>query len=185
MMWFRYILYAILSVIMDAVAVVVAPIAALFVKYEDGREYLKSPFHWLTTHDAPVDSFLFDEYWMSYPIFVTLQDYHGNSIVRYFARIMWIWRNPAYKFDHMLGYDQTGIAIKTFADASETWDSGKPSYGFKLAINDNFERAFLYERQIYYYKRMCLELQFGWKLYRNDPDKVCMLAFRISPFKRY
>ena len=52
------------------------------------------------------------------------------------------------------------------------------------------KEAFFFEKQSkwkvpFVNKHYFLEQQYGWKLYRNDEDKTCMLALRWSPFKTY
>lgn len=171
MMYAKYVLFSMISIVADLAAIVFSPVAALFVR--DGK--LPHFWKWITTHDAPIDSGHIDGYW---PTPTTKRGL-------YWSRVKWIWRNPAYQVDHWLGYDQVGVYIKKYFDGSETWDSGKPSYSYWRAINENGQEAFLWEKQIYFYKNRCIELQFGWKLYRKDPDHVCMLALRVNPFKKY
>ncbi len=176
-MYAKYSLFAMVSVAADLLAFILAPIAALpiFVRVEQGREYLISFWKWITTHDAQINSGHLDNYWPA----------PTTKLGLYWSRVRWIWRNPAYQVGHWLGYDQEGIVITKHTDGSSAWDSGKPSRSYWTAINSNGQNAFLWERQIYFYKNRCIELQFGWKLYRKDPDKICMLALRISPFKQY
>lgn len=171
----KYLIYAIISIVADLAAIVFAPVAAFFVRNIEGREHLHPAWIWITTHDAPIDSGHLDNYWPT----------PATKLGLYWSRVRWIWRNPAYQVGHWLGYDQEGIVITKHVDGSSTWDSGKPSRSYWTAINSNGQKAFLWERQIYFYKNRCIELQFGWKLYRKDPDKICMLALRISPFKQY
>lgn len=172
----KYIFLALVSLAADILAVILAPLAACFItKTSGGRDNIWAIWRWITTHDAYID-----------------EGYRGGyfkvpttSIGRWWARVRWIWRNPAYQVDHWLGYDQTSAVIIKHLDGKKTWDTGKPSKSYWTAINSKGQKAFLYERQIQWLFNFTLELQFGWKLYRNDSDKICMLALRISPFKRY
>jgi len=166
----KYILFAIVALTADILAVMLAPLAACFYYVKDGREYLHQAWAWTTTHDAPVDSGHIDGYW---------------TTKGYWSRVRWIWRNPAYQVSHWLGYDQREAVITKHKDNAETWDTGVPNVAYWTAVNVNDQKAFLYERQWYFYRNRCVEMQFGWKLYRKDLDLKCMLALRFSPFKKY
>lgn len=59
------------------------------------------------------------------------------------------------------------------------WIWRNPAYYVKhhaLGIHKDDPGAFLYERKFRY-----LHVQFGWKLYRKDPDGRRMYAFRLKP----
>lgn len=172
MIWaiLRYIPRAIVDVLADLLAYPLAPIAALFVTIDsNGRYQLHPAWRWIYTHDAPVDSGHVDGYWKT---------------TGYWSRVKWIWRNPAYQVSHWLGYDQTGVDTTRGLYKDPRWDSGVPNRAFWKVRNSRGQVGFLYQRQWYYWRDFCIEMQFGWKLYRRDPDKRCMLAFRCVP-KRY
>lgn len=171
MMYAKYSLFAMVSVAADLLAFILAPVAVLFVI--DGK--LPKLWQWISTHDAPIDSGHLDHYWPT----------PTTKLGLYWSRVKWIWRNPAYQVGHWLGYNKDGVFIIKHSDNSDFWDTGIPNRAFWTAINKHGQRAFLYERQINWLFGFTLELQFGWKLYRKDPDNRCMLAFRIAPFKRY
>lgn len=176
----KYILYAAVSLLADLVAVILAPVAALFTKTKEGRVYLVPFWAWVTTHDAPVDSGHVDGYWPS----------PSTKLGLWWSRVRWIWRNPAYSIDHRLGYDQRGVKLTKHSDNEALWDTGIPNKAYWTAVNAVGTPAFLYEKQtnwkLPFFKTVfTLEEQYGWKLYRNDPDQRCMLAIRFSPFKRY
>lgn len=188
-MLLQYLLYALISLAGDILAVVLAPVAAIFYRTKGGREYLLPMWQWITTHDAPADTYTFARGFAKDQHFIlgryTYDEIQGSWWLRYVSRIVWIWRNPAYQLDHWMGYDQNGVVVTKHRDDDYLWDTGVPNCSYWTAVNAKGQRAFLYERQIFYWGSRCLELQFGWKLYRNDPDKVCMLALRITPFKSY
>ena len=106
--YIKYAIFSILSVIADILAILLAPIASLpiFIYEEGGREYVVKPFKWLTTHDAPVDAGHVDGYWKT----------PKTAIGRWWSRVRWIWRNPAYAFDHSLGYSQEGVILTKHKD---------------------------------------------------------------------
>lgn len=160
----------------DILAFILAPIAAIFFT----STHTPWIWRWITTHDAPIDSGHIDHYWPT----------PTTKLGLYWSRVKWIWRNPAYQVSHWLGYDQRGVVITKHYDNAEFWDTGIPNSAYWTAINSKGQRAFLYEKQSnwkfpFFKTIFTLEQQYGWKLYRNDPDKICMLAIRCNPFKRY
>lgn len=168
----RYISCAIIDLIADIAAYILAPIAALFV---NSKGEIHPAWKWITTHDAPIDIGHIDGYWST----------PRGKMGLWWSRTKWIWRNPAYQVSHWLGYDQRGVVMPADRFKDPRWDSGYPNKSFWRAVNRKGQIGFLYQRQWYYTKHWCIEMQFGWKLYRRDPDQHCMLAFRFSPFKRY
>lgn len=187
----RYIPSAVADLVADLLAFTLAPVAALPVfitKGEDGRERLPWFFKWISTHDAPIDLYVYHENGQANHFYLrrfTPEQIRTSGWLRYVCRVSWIWRNPAYQVAHWLGYDQKGVppAVDRFKDPY--WGTGKPNSSFWRVKNHKGQTGFLYQRQLYYHKNRCVEMQFGWKLYRNDPDERCMLALRLTPFKRY
>ena len=171
----RYIVSAAIDIAADILAFILAPIASMFIARIDGREHIHPFWTWITTHDAPIDAGRVDGYFQV----------PDTKIGHYWARVKWIWRNPAYQVSHWLGYDQRGVIMSPDRFKNPLWDTGVPNRSFWRVVNRRGQVGFLYQRQLYYTKRHCIEMQFGWKLYRRDPDNRCMLAFRISPFKKY
>lgn len=174
-MIFRYVISVFIDLLADALAMLLAPIAALFVTLKNDREELWTIWRWIYTHDAPIDSGHVDGYWET----------PTSKIGNWWSRVRWIWRNSAYQVAHWLGYDQRGVVINIIYDGKDTYKTGETSKTYWTAVNAKGQKAFLYELQTPYILGFTLEFQFGWKLYRNDPDQKCMLAFRILPFKRY
>lgn len=171
----RYLLILPISWAATLLAYLFAPIAALpiFVRLGiTGREYLVWLWQWLTTHDAPVDSFFIDAYFSRSVLLgrFTREQILASAFLRYVGRVMWIWRNPAYQAKHWLGYDASG---------------SEPIHRIKEA--DGVGRMFIRKNHkghtgFYYEKRTNRwHIQFGWKLYRRDPDGKRMIAFRLKP----
>lgn len=176
----RYLAFWPVSLLAVWVACVLAPIAALpiFVRshspkgvYGDPREgeWLSQGWAWITTHDAHVDQYAYSSmgqrHWL-------LKRYDRDNPasnpgwLRYANRVLWIWRNPAYYTKHhWLGFDTTGTA-----------DAYTKGVRFGAQTNERGQVGFLYERRFRY-----LHIQFGWKLYRSDPDGKRMYAFRVKP----
>lgn len=184
----RYIPRAAIEVVaVILIWLLLAPLIAACVRREGDRYYTWPIFQWAVTHDTDLAAWWRGNYgrdgWLKTRF--TQADYDRSRLVRWAARVMWIYRNPAYRLSHWLGYDQTGVDTTRGLYKDPRWDSGKPNKAFWRVKNKKGQTGFLAQGQLYYYKNCCIEYQFGWKLYRRDPDKRCMLAFRISPFKRY
>lgn len=192
MLWtiLKYIPLAVIYVVTRILAFPVAYVASLpcFITYDaNGREHIHPFWQWITTHDALIDIYIYAPGGREHPVLkkYTVEQIKDSKWLRYRARIFWIWRNPAYQVGHWFGYDQKGAKLTKHAESETTWDKGVPSYAYWTAVNEAGTKAFLWEKQVYYWGQRCLEMQFGWKLYRSDPDEICMLAFRCHPFKRY
>lgn len=187
----RYIPLAVIDLAADLLAVVLSPIAALpiFISLDaNGRERIHFLWRWITTHDEYIDLYVHHEKGQSEHWFLrrfTPEQIKRSGWLRYYARIAWIFRNPAYRVSHWLGYDQRGVQMPADGFDDPRWDSGWPNSAFWAVRNASGRVGFLFQAQWYYWGQRCVEVQFGWKLYRSDPDQRCMLAFRIIPFKKY
>ena len=187
----RWFVSAVIVILSKLLAMILAPIAALpfFIETdENGREEMGKYFYWATTHDAPIDIYAFGtegrKHWLL-KRYNVVDPKDNPQWLRYINRLLWIWRNPAYVMAQALGYDQTGMKIHTVQDEDVLWDTGVPNFSFWWATNAEGQIGWMLEWQWYFYKKRCLEVYLGWKLHRDDPDKVCMLVSRITPFKSY
>lgn len=189
----KWILFTLVVWTSKVAACVVAPIAALpvFVKdsYEDGvkRPQLRKIFYWTTTHDAPADSYYTGTYFQRNLILkrYSREEIANSSILSYIGRVLWIWRNPAYVVADLLGYNQEEMEFIYQIDEGHLWDSGYPNFSFYFVKNKDKKIGWMLEWQWYFYKQRCLEVYLGWKLFRKDENKRCMLVARITPFKKY
>lgn len=185
----RYVPCAIIDLVADLLAFPLALIAALpvfVITDENGRQHLRPIWRWIYTHDAPVDEYVMGLYFHQNRILsrYSLQKIRDSALLSYIGRVAWIWRNPAYRVSHWLGFDQRGVTPSPDRFRDDRWDTGEPNKAFWRVQNRRGQTGFLYQRQINWW-RYTLEMQFGWKLYRRDADEVCMLAFRFWPFKKY
>lgn len=183
----RWLLSAVIVWLAKIAAWILAPLGALFFYYEGGREYLMSPWRWMTTHDAPVDEWWLGGYGKDSWLRRTFGqgDYETKALLRWWCRVLWIWRNSAYQVAHWLGYDQRGMKLLYIRDEGLRWDSGVGNLSFWLAENERGQIGWMLQWQWYWWGQRCLEVYLGWKLFRTDPDQRCMAATRISPFREY
>lgn len=169
-------------------AVLLSPIACLFAyKRDDGEYDLPKLFRWMTTHDAEMGVHWYNghpkkrRWFHRYP----LHYYEKYWLLRYVVFVDWILTNPAYRVKHSLGFDQKGMKVLYKRDEGKYWDSGHGNFSFWIAKNAKGKYAFMVQWQWYYYKTWCVEFYLGWKLFRMDPDRVCMIATRLSPTRKY
>lgn len=190
----KWIVFALIVWVTKFLACIVAPVAVLpiFVRKGtwDGRqcEELIPFWKWIATHDAPVDIYAYGtvgrQHWLLKRFDVVNPD-NNPEWLKYLNRLLWIWRNPAYVVADSLGYNQEGMEFLYMRDEGHLWDSGYPNFSFYLVENKDKKIGWMLEWQWYFYKQRCLEVYLGWKLFRNDANKRCMLVARITPFKKY
>lgn len=182
-MFIRYLFSAISVLLLKMLATTLSPLIALCIK-RNGDVW--GMFRWAVTHDAPLTAWWSDGYQMNNWVKkkYTQADYDSKSWIRWYSRMKWIVRNPAYGWAKKIGYDQEGMVMVKHRDESRLWDKGYPNCSYYTAVNAKGQKGFLYQRQIYIYKQYCIEIYLGWKLFWNEPDKTCMTVARIVP-KRY
>src|SRR5690625_1225764 len=191
-MLIKYVIKAVVVLAAKALTIVLAPIIALppFITHAEEsettgcpslypgkpREFLIKPLRWLQTHDAPLDEYRVMGYYKG----KWTERFKDN---KYLMRICWLWRNAAYGVAHRLGYDQRGMLRSKTRDEIALRNTGFKNISYYTAVNGNNKKAFMFFAQLPYTKKRALELYFGYKLLRNDPDQRCMLVVRVKPFK--
>lgn len=156
------------------------------------REHIDWPFQWASTFDDCADAHWYSGRMKALSLFgwrpfadVTEDQYKASGWLRYAARVLWLYRNPAYTIGRDLGFDQTGLEITKHQDESAFWDKGYANKSKREFVNLYGQRGFLYERQIHLGAQIFLELVFGYKIpWENERKNRAMIAFRIS-VKRY
>ena len=147
------------------------------------REHLR--WRWATTFDDCADAHWYTGRMKEFSIFgwqpfknVTQEQYEASSWYRYVARVLWLYRNPAYGLALKLGFDQTGLEITKHQDESHLWDKGYPNTTYRTFTNFKDEKGFLWERQIHLGKQWFLEFVLGYKIPWKGQNKA-MIANRI------
>lgn len=179
----RYIFSAVSVTFLKVVAVVLSPLIAVCIN-RDGKVW--RIFKWAVTHDAPIDAWWTDGYQMNNWVKkkYTQEDYDSKAWIRWYSRMKWIIRNPAYGWAKKIGYDQRGMILTKHKDESHLWDKGYPNTSYYTAINHRGQKGFLFQKQTYLFKtQYCIEIYLGWKLFWNEPDLTCMVVARIVPKK--
>lgn len=183
-MYIRFFLYMLVLLVGKVVAVILSPFIAMWVG-KDGE--VMAPFKWAVTHDASINEWWDGLYEVNHKLKkkYTQEDFDNKVWIRWFSRMKWIQRNPAYGLAHALGYSQKGMTITMHQDEGHLWDRGYDNRSFWTAVNEEGTKAFMFQWQWHYYKQKCLEVYLGWKLFRQDPDQKCMMSIRISPLREY
>ena len=126
---------------------------------------------WASTHD---------EWLYGYATQIGTEPIAATVLARYWQRVRWIWRNPAYHFaHHVCGYKaRRGIASRT-SDVRNATITGDRDAGTPMFATAAWGDAFYVELVLFGKVRVGT----GWKLWRGDvydPDGVCMMATKIG-----
>lgn len=157
------------------------------------REHMDFPFQWAGTFDDCGDAHWYTGRMKEFSIFgwrpfefITDEEYLESKWLRYVARVLWLYRNPAYTLARDLGFDQTGMGqIERVIDQDKLWDKGYPNKTYWRFSNEYGEQGFLYKRQIHIGFQFFIELVFGYKVpWKNEKKNRAMIANRIV-IKRY
>lgn len=198
----KYILLWALKVItllvLDVITTILSPVICLFVTKEEEsdvtgfpsllpgtpREFLIKPLRWFQSTDAPLD-----EYWYGdYPS--KLKDY-GQSYydthwwLRYYCRIIWLVRNPAYGFGTKLGFNADGLTVTYIRDEEYKWRTGQNCLSFWKFTNTKLQVGWCIRAQFYYYKSNCLEMYLGYKILGDTVWGNKLVAMQFTPFRQY
>jgi len=192
----RWLAFFILGTASTLLTWLLAPIVALFyykeprkdvvkrfnkeVKIFD-REYIVKWLNWFSTHDNATDEYFWGWYegdWLDTKLFGkpaghwTIAEYDDSWLMRYWARVRWMWRNPAYKFCHdVLGFQREDGCLERVS----TWRG----FEIKTWTNPNGAKAFLVVGGLGF--KPFDNMRFGWKA--NKTFSKLMLADRIISFR--
>ena len=188
----KFILFSVLGLASTILTWVFAPIIALFyfkelridtvkrfnkeVKAFD-REYIWKYLNWFATHDNAVDEYFWGFYkgdWLDKLLFGkivsdwSIEEYDSSPIKRWWVRVRWLWRNPAYKFSHdVLGFQCDEKCIESI--------NKYKNFEITTWLNLDGSRAFLVVGGIGF--KPFNNLRFGWK--PNKGFSKLMFADRI------
>lgn len=188
-----WLLYFIPAILVELVCYVSAPIVALFIRTElrydvvkrlnkqlvtMPRDYLIKPLMYFQTHDNSADEWWYGMYnvdhWFKFARDWTQSDYDTKSWVRYYCRVMWLWRNCAYGFHYALFSQPKEVANFTFERGIED-----VSFWCKLQL---FKHSFQFELQAPLGKRY-FSMNIGWKAHKAT--ERLLYANRIISFRTY
>lgn len=173
---------------------VLAPVLAVFIRYGEEKDVIGFPsktpgkpraflvrrLMGFQTHDAPLDEFWFGGYHKSK---WAQEQYEKHSLLRYWMRVRWLWRNPGYGFAHDLGLDQIGMESLGVINTAP-WRSKQSGWFLEMARNARGQLGFEFKGQWHYSKTRHLEFRLGYGLFRHSPKKRAITYVRVLPFRR-
>lgn len=187
-----WLLYFIPALVIELVCYLLAPIVACFVtsrlrtdyvkrwRVEAGtfRDYIIKPLYWFQTHDNAVDEWWYGMYntdhWFAFARAWSQTDYDRSALIRYYCRLMWLWRNCAYGFHYAL-------FSRPKETASRVYSKGVEGVGFWYELK-LFKSSFQFECQVPLGARY-LTINIGWKAHKQT-DRL-LYANRIIGFRKY
>lgn len=190
-----WLVYFIPAIAIELVCYLLAPIVALFVTYGYRtdvvkrlnkqevsllREYIVNPLYWFQTHDNAVDEWWYGVYnadhWFAFARNWTQADYDNSAFIRYYCRVMWLWRNCAYGFHYALfSRPKEGVA--------KWYHNGNENRGFWYQLK-LFKLSFQLETHIPLgFADRYLSINVGWKAHKAT-EKL-LYANRLIGFRKY
>lgn len=152
------------------------------------RDYLLPVFRLFATFDNAADEWWYGmyntEYWVKSVREWTQADYDGSWWIRYFCRLAWLIRNPAYGW----GYYVFGVALSPY-DVKREVLLGSEDSGKSWSVYTEFENtlchtftAFQYRAQWFYTSNRYIDINIGYKSHKGFND--LMYGNRFSPFRK-
>ena len=188
-----WLVYLPLSILIELFCYITVPFVCLFVKRTLELDVVKRLdkqkvllprdnliyiFKWWSTHDNNSDEWWYGMYnvdhWFAFARSWTQADYDRSCFIRWYCRVMWLWRNCAYGFHYALFSQPKEVAYFTFERGIE--DAG---LWFKLQL---FKHSFQFELQVPLGKRY-FSMNIGWKAHKAT--ERLLYANRIISFRTY
>lgn len=169
MIYIKYILFAIVQLLIDVVSFPLAPLVALFADKDGNLPKWLSLFQ---TYDNTLDGD--DGYKQEHRFFPD----NANAFQVWANRTGWLWRNPAYGFDMLLGAD-VQVGDNLFINGNRLTSDNPYLAGSCLWVLKRNGKTIAFQ---YYYvgnftTTKCLRLNAGWKLWNAEPAKAVPLEY--------
>lgn len=161
-----------------ALAVLLSPFAACLSMRGKGLPYW---LRWMQTHDNSIDALWKQPHHMER--YTTLRGVHPewcrqSPLLRWYCRMLWLIRNPAYGLANIFGHETGGNPGKVIAERGQ-WDGGATNW--KITV---WPGAWQVKAQIFYPgTRYFLRVYIGWKSVSGLPRM--MFASHINPFRKF
>ncbi len=162
-----------------AITAICAPVAALLSMRGDS---LPRWLLWMQTHDNPIDALWQQPRHMAG--YTTLRGVdpawcRESPLLRWYCRMLWLIRNPAYGLADVLGYESHGHPGEVIARRG-TWDDGNTNW--KVTVWDG---AWQVQAQLFYpfLSGRFLRVYIGWKSVSGL--QRLMFASHINPFRQW
>lgn len=187
----RWILYFIPALVVEVFCYLTNPIAALFTYRERRFDTVKRlgsikatlprDYLWLSlwqTHDNAADEWWYGVYneahWFRFAQNWTQGDYDNSWWIRYYCRLMWLYRNNAYGWLYAIFSRPKETALNTRVYGTEY-------QGFWLQLK-TYPSSFQFEFQVPLGARY-LSVNIGWKAHKST--ERLLYANRIIGFRKY
>ena len=194
-----WVVKAIVLLLLDIVTWVLSPIICLFVTHQEEsevtgfpslfpgkpREFLVKQLRLFQSTDAPLDEYWYGDYPSPLKDKYSQAYYDNNWWLRYYCRIIWLVRNPAYGFGTKLGYNADGLRVIQSKDEEYKWRTGANCCSYWIFVNDYGQVGWQVRAQFYYYKSHCLEMYLGYKLSGDTIWGNKLVAMQFTPFRKY
>lgn len=190
-----WLVYFIPALAIELMCFILAPLVACFVRSElrhDSvkrlgkryvtipRDYLITPLYWFQTHDNAVDEWWYGTYntdhWFAFARNWTQADYDRSRFIRYYCRVMWLWRNCAYGFHYNLFSRPREREV-----LGQIYTAGVEGKGLWVQL-DVYPSSFQLQCHVPLGNRY-LSINIGWKAHRHMPR--LLYANRIIGFRKY
>lgn len=186
----RWALYFVPALAVELICYLTSPLVAFFVHKEPredtvkrlnrqvvtmDREYLVPLFYLWQTHDNAVDEWWYGMYntthWFEFARNWTQEDYDKSWWVRYYCRVMWLWRNCAYGWHYFL------FSRPLEENGTKLTKGVKKSFWYELNI---FSKSFQLELHLPVGPKY-ISINIGWKPHKGKPK--LLYANRIFSLK--
>lgn len=190
----RWFCFAVLELLLSAVAVLLSPVLALLYVTRDShpycsapgpREYLRGWLHLFSTHDDGVDAgWHGGHYDDRAPKGWPQKARDGSRLHRWLLRVWWIARNSGYGFAlHWFGFDRGESPHTRIVAQRGAWDTSTTNWLVRVDTNAAGTRAFQLRAQIYFTVTRYVRINIGWKL--DWTPRAVQVVCSINPFRKW
>ena len=161
--------------------IICAPVAALLSMRGDA---LPQPLRWMQTHDNPLDT-LWQQpsHMQGYATLTGIQPLWCAvaPLLRWYARTLWLIRNPAYGLMDALGHDAAGQRARIIAQRGQ-WDSGRSNWLIQKWPGKH-GGAWQIKAQLFYTPSRYIRIYCG---YKQPPGAARMMyCCHLNPFRKH
>lgn len=176
MIYVKFIILLIISLLFKLLAYILTPLLVLFVK---PNGYLPNWLYWFSTVDHNLDG---DKGWIEHSRPIKVEK---TKLDKYRNRVHWLWRNSADGFASSVLGVTTGFYKEEYIVKGDHLVTNGPlgKSGFVARYYKKHGRLeafqFYYIRRYKHWPNKCIRINVGWKMF-NGPD-YSPLRFDLSP----
>lgn len=169
------------------VAVLISPIAACW-SIVAGVEKLTGVFAWMQTVDNTLDALWQQPQHLSGYAHLrrfNVHDFERSRLLRWWARTLWLARNPGAGLSDFLGVETSGMRREVISQRGE-WDSGRSMRRLQVWRNGRGEIvAWQFQAQLFYLpaRGLFFRLNVGWKSV-SERTRLIMTT-HVNPFRTW